>query len=243
MANNTLSDWIERINLFVFQYRLYFLIGLGVILAGGGGYWGFETYRSGVEKKVSIEVNKLSLQTMQIIQSGEITLSGQDALATIQTELFKLYNKNKWTSNGKRALFLAANGDFRAGQNQAAREKYLTLYKADKRHYLAPQALLFAAQTLEEEGQSAEAIKRLREFEKIYPGHFLFGEAQLVLARNLLLDNKGDQALAVLDKLSQNKNLPNYASRAMEQKRILAMKGGPVKASPTLPTLPRTPGS
>ncbi|MBL8993676.1 MAG: tetratricopeptide repeat protein [Spirochaetia bacterium] len=238
-----LAEWIEQINLFVYQYRLYFIIGLASLLVIGGGYWGYETYRKSVEAKVSVEVNHLSLQAMQILQGGELNLSAQDTLAQIQGDLNKLYQKNKWTSNGKRALFLAANGDFRAGQTQAAREKYLTVYKSDRRHYLAPQALLFAAQTLEEEGQSAEAIKLLKDFERTYPGHFLFGEAQLTLSRNLLLNNQGDQALAVLDKLSQNRNLPYYASRAQEQKRVMAIKGGPVKNSPALPNLPRPPGS
>ncbi len=206
------------------QKRVILIALLSLVVLGGA--WGFYySWKVNKEKEISFQVNRFQYQVLAIQQQGASDMSAQEQFSQLSAELMKIYEKNKRLVNGKRALFLSANLDAQLGQVQVARDKYVKLYKADNKHYLAPQAMLYAGLFSEEDGKIDEAINQFKEFSRLYSTHFLYGEAQLSLARNLVYNHKVDEAIGVLDKLAKNTSVGSYAERAIEQKRLLTLRG------------------
>lgn len=232
-----LRNAIEAGSVFLTRYRLWVILAIALLIAAGGSWFGYSTWLASKENELSRRVNRLSIELVNLAQGAENSLEAQDRIGAIYAEMEKIGRDNLRTQNGGRALFLAAHGDMQMGQFAKAREKYQLVYQKNRRHYLAPQALFYAAVATEEEGQIDKANELLREFERSYPAHWVLGEVQLALARNLAGTGKSEQAVALYDKMLADKSLESYHARVSDQKRILALRGYAPKAS-TPPLLP-----
>jgi tetratricopeptide (TPR) repeat protein len=240
---NQIETSTDKLLTFWNQQRKNIFIAFSAVLVLAGAWGIYYSWKQNKEQNVSFQVNRLQYQVLALQQQGASDITAQEQFAQLSAELMKLYEKNKSLVNGKRALFFSANLDAQLGQIPVARDKYLKLYKADAKHFLAPQALLFAALLNEEDGKIEEAIKQFQEFSRLYSSHFLYGEAQLSLGRNLVYNHKVEEAITIYDKLAKNKNAGVYAEKAMEQKRLLALRGMLPTQYQTPVSMPKFPGS
>lgn len=240
--NVTLRETLAKAQEFYDRYRLAVLITGLVVVLGGGAALIYSVIDSRNEGRLSLQVNKLSIELFTLGQTGGQSLEAQDRMAAIYTELESIGKKETRSLNGGRALYLAAHGDLQRGQWPQAREKYEMLFKKNGGHYLAPQAMYHSAVTLEEEGQIEKASERLREFERNYPGHYLMGEVKLNLARQLAASGKGELAQAIYEKILTDKAMVAYHSRAAQEQRLSKIRGGavakPAAAGLPMPALP-----
>ncbi|MBN8215306.1 MAG: tetratricopeptide repeat protein [Spirochaetes bacterium] len=231
--SQTIRDYAEIASGFIARFRVLVVIVVAFLVLAFGSWLVFSTVQSSKEKEVSRTVNRLSIELINLAQNSESSLEAQDRIAAIYAELEKTGRANLRTQNGLRALFLSAHGEMQTGQFAKAREKYLLVHQKNPglfqfgagRHYLAANALYYAALATEEEGQIDKAIELLRKFERSYPTHWLLGEVQLSIARNLAAGGKMDQAVALFDKMLADKNLEPYHARVSDQKKILMLRG------------------
>jgi tetratricopeptide (TPR) repeat protein len=220
----------------------------GIVLLVMIGLSFYLKYRQGKEKDLSMQLNLFFREYLMLDQKEEKSFTEEQRQQALYTSIHDMYLNNKSYKNGKRALFFTAELDFRAGKLAEAYDKFTTVYR-NKRHLLAPQALMYAALCKEEEGDFKEAINLLELYESRYLMHYSYGEAMLSLARNYLLTQDIDKAAQLYKKLSENPDLGNYKDDAAMHLKILAMKyqnagiqqnampAGPVQSQPVL-TMP-----
>lgn len=246
--SQTLRDYAEIASGFIARFRVLVIIVVASLVLAFGSWLTFSTLQSRKEKDLSRNVNRLSIELINLAQNSESSLEAQDRIGAIYAELEKIGKANLHTLNGLRALFLSAHGEMQTGQFAKAREKYLLVNRNNPgffhfgagRHYLAANALFYAALATEEEGQLDKAIELLRQYERSYPSHWLLGEVQLSIARNLAGSGKVDQAVALFEKMLSDKNLEPYHARVSDQKKILTLRGVLPK-QPLIPTSPMFP--
>jgi len=217
------------------------IAGVGVLIIIGA--IGFTFYQKSINKKemdLAILVNNMVRQYENIRHKAEKNLSDTDTLDNLGRQFNDLYNKNSSLVNGFRALFFSANYDFERGNYAEARRKYLMIFEKKKKHYLAPNALLYAAISWEEEGKFKEALAHLAHFETYYPTSYLYGLSLMVKGRNLVNNNQVKEATEAYQKILTDKNLSIYADKAKESLKIMALQGlteAPV-AQPKTATFP-----
>ena len=187
--------------------------------------YGFFRQQRQKEGELAERISRLAAEVENIEREEEYSLASEERLTGIGEELMAMYEGDPSLKNSLRALFILAKIDYRKNKVSQAREKYLKIAEESPYHYLAPQALLYAALAWEEEGRFEEAVKLLQSHERDYYGHFTQGEAMLSLARNLQLQKRYQETLEVLNAILKNQDIEIQHEKAQEQIDLMKMKG------------------
>ncbi|HLS27477.1 MAG TPA: tetratricopeptide repeat protein [Opitutales bacterium] len=161
-----------------------------------------------------------SLQTLleeatESFAQGNFTAAA-DRFARIETN-FSEEDELQDESFLRRFLPVKGHAEFAAGRPIAAAEtfsRFVDRFPSDPQH---ADALYALALTLQENGSIDPSLERFEEFEKTYPHHPLKNLAEMQRIRLLLALEKPEEALGIVDSISENEKTNNAADRARLQ--------------------------
>ena len=188
-------------------------------------FYSFSKYQKEKNIKIGQEINLLESSLIVIERSKEPTLAMEEQLDGIKTKLSEIYKNNKNFENGLRAQYILAKIDYKNGEAEAAKEKFLSIFDDDKKHHLAPLALLHGVGIIEDEANYNEAITLLDKHVLYYGKHFTHGEALLALSRNYASIGEYAKAMSTLESILKNEDLFSYHERANDHIAMFTIKG------------------
>jgi tetratricopeptide (TPR) repeat protein len=192
---------------------LYVFAGVLVVAIATTIYLRFDRQQA---ESLSFELNELIdevVETRAKIEAGE---GEYEDLSALSQSIYELYQNNQSRVNGLRALWVYAQILTLLDEHEKAAESYELLYTSKKSHYLADQALLYAAIENENLGNNEKAYELLSTFQKQYPASPFYGEALLSLSRLYVLEKNYSEAEALLEEIKANPNLSSYVQAADE---------------------------
>nr|MCH9662159.1 DUF2730 domain-containing protein [Gammaproteobacteria bacterium] len=188
-------------------------------------FYSFSKYHEEKDIELGKEVNSYENRLVGIEKSKESSLTSEEQLSQVKAELSEIYQENKSFKNGLRAQYILAKIDYKSGEMEAAKEKFFSIFDYNKKHHLAPLALLHAASITENDAKYNEAIDLLEQHILYYQTHFTYGEALLGLSRNYELIGEYTKASSTLKSIIENEDLLSYHDRANQQIAMLTIKG------------------
>ena len=205
------------------------------------GVFSFIQYKSEKDFSIGQKLNEIENVLIQIerekeAEENEISLVDEEKIEQVKVELTSIYEKNKGFKNGLRAQFILAKINYKNLEKENAKKKFLAIFETDKKHYLSPISLLYAAFICEEEALFSEAQKLLEDHKLYYEGHYTGGEGLITLARIYEAQGQYDKSLSILEAIQKNSDLNVYHKKAKEQIDLLIIKG--LVENPSIPNIP-----
>lgn len=160
-----------------------------------------------------------------IRNAEEMSLADEDRRKQIKDDLKLICEQNEGLKNTLRARYILAKLDYEDGDFTTAKKNFFSIFENNKKHHLAPIALLQAAILHEEEVDYQLAIDLLEQHGTYYKAHFTYGESLIALARNYELQGNYTKANEILQNILKNEDLAIYHSKAEERMDLLIVKG------------------
>ena len=201
------------------------IVGSGALALLLLGYYSFFKYRQEKDLLLGQQINTYENALLQIESAETMTLANEERLEQIKIALSKIHRDNKGLKNALRAQYVLAKIDYKNGDTEGARKKFLSIFEYNKKHYLAPLALMQAAAIFEAEVLYDKAIALLEDHQLYYIKHFTEGQALISLARNYELQGQYVKAAQTLQSITENQDLSNYHPKAEEGLDLLILKG------------------
>ena len=176
------------------------------------------------EQEASIHVNKI-ISALAQAKNSQNALTREQTVAGISSELAAAVSNYSGLKNSLRAQFALAGVKYESAAFKEAGDLYLALFNKNKKYYLAPLSLLYAACCLEEAGEYSSAIAKLLLFRKYYERHYIYPEALFALARNYKLDNKFTDARREYSQIEKKFPNSSWSQKAREELDLMALGG------------------